>query len=210
MPQELYAILRSAIFNGTLQPNERLVEDAIATAANVSRTPVREALRKLEMEGLVQQSGRLKLVAAPTPHQLSDVLTVRVHLEGLAGRLAAVNRIEGQVHQLQEIYSASLEAARLSDGEQTILLNDAFHNTVWQAAGNEYLLQQLTLLRGSVQRLQHTHTMLSHRERLYAALDEHNLILQAVAEQDAKAAELHCQTHFRNAAAIRLATYSHL
>lgn len=205
LTQELYDYLRASIFNGTLQSGERLIEDAIGRAANVSRTPVREALRKLEMEGLVQTSGRSKSVAIPTANELAELVAVRQVLEAMATGLAARARSEMEVESLKQIHVEYCREARQNNVERTVELNTNFHETIWLAARNRYLTQQLTLLRGSVQRLQGS--MLAYPERRAATILEHEQILQAIIERDADSAENYAKMHFRHAASTRLAMY---
>lgn len=205
LTQELYNHLRSAIFDGTLQPGERLVEDAIGKAAKVSRTPVREALRKLEMEGLVQTKGRSKSVAIPTANELAELVAVRKVLEGMATGLAAAARSEMEVESLKQIHAEYCHQVEQDNFEATRELNLRFHETIWLAARNRYLSEQLTLLRGSVQRLQGS--MLAYPERRAATVLEHEQMLQAIIDRDADSAEQYAKIHFGNAAMTRLAKY---
>ena len=205
LTQELYNHLRRAIFDGTLQPGERLVEDAIGRAAKVSRTPVREALRKLEMEGLVQTKGRSKSVAIPTANELAELVAVREVLEGMATGLAAAARSEMEAQSLKQIHIEYCYQVEQENFEETQELNLRFHETIWLAARNRYLSEQLTLLRGTEQRLQGS--MLAYPERRVATLLEHEQILQAIINRDTHAAEQHAKIHFRNAAMTRLEKY---
>lgn len=205
LTQELYHYLRASIFDGTLQPGERLVEDTIGKAAKVSRTPVREALRKLEMEGLVQTSGRSKSVAIPTANELAELVAVREVLEGMATGLAAMARSEMEVESLKQIHAEYCHQVKQNNVKEIVILNTNFHETLWLAARNRYLSRQLTLLQGSVQRLQGT--MLAYPERRAATILEHEQILQAVIKREADLAEKYAKIHFRHAAMTRLAKY---
>ncbi len=205
LTQELYEHLRASIFDGTLQPGERLVEDAIGRTANVSRTPVREALRKLEMEGLVQTRGRSKSVAIPTANELAELVAVREVLEGMATGLAARARSEIEVESLKQIHVEYSRQVKQNNVKEIVILNTNFHETIWLAARNRYLSQQLTLLQGSVQRLQGT--MLAYPERRAATILEHEDILQAIIDGNADSAEEYAKAHFRQAAMTRLAKY---
>ena len=205
LTQELYEYLRASIFDGTLQPGERLVEDAIGKTANVSRTPVREALRKLEMEGLVQTRGRSKSVATPTANELAELVAVREVLEGMATGLAAGARSEMEVQTLKQIHAEYCHQVEQENFDETKELNMRFHETIWLAARNRYLSQQLALLRGTVLRLQRS--MLAYPERRLATVLEHEQMLQAIIDRDTQAAEEYGKIHFRNAAMTRLAKY---
>ncbi|MBO0778737.1 MAG: GntR family transcriptional regulator [Ktedonobacteraceae bacterium] len=200
--QELYEFLRNAILDGTLGQNERLVEENIAALASVSRTPVREALHKLEVDRLVQDNGQGLVVVAFTADELAELCAVRETLEGMASRLAATARTEIDLLSLQKIHESYQRATERQDVEQLIALNHAFHESIWQAARNRYLYRELANLRSQIERLQKT--TLDFVPRQPEALHEHALILEAIVKQDHERAEqLTCQ-HFREAMAIRL------
>jgi DNA-binding GntR family transcriptional regulator len=200
--QKLYEFLRNAILNGTLEPNERLVEETIAALASVSRTPVREAIRRLEADDLIQNTGQGWVVGAFSPDELAELCTVREALEGLASRLAATARSEIEVLGLRRILSDYRKATEQQDVPRLVALNHAFHETIWQAARNRYLFQQLVTLRSHIERMQKT--TLSIPSRQQDSLVQHELLLEAIVRRDAEEAErLTCQ-HFREAMALRM------
>lgn len=201
--QELYEALRDAILRGELEPGERLVEEAIASAASVSRTPVREALRKLEVDGLARDSGHGMVVAELSYDDLAELCVVREYLEGLACRLAAISRSEFELASLHQIMRDARMATERGDVKQLVALNNAFHETIWQAGRNRYLAQQLRTLRGLIERLQTTTFRVPERRR--EALVEHEAIVKAIERNDADAAERLAREHFRKAMALRLA-----
>ena len=200
--QELYEVLSQAILDGTLQPNERLVEETIAEMASVSRTPVREALRKLEADGLVRVTHMGIVVAGFSLEELSDLCAVRETLEGMASRLAATLRSDLTVSTLQHIMAQTREACQQGDVRRLVQLNHAFHDCIWEAARNRYLAQQLRLLRRLIERLQHS--TLESPQRQKEMVDEHQAILDAIIRQDAEGAERETREHFRKAMAVRL------
>jgi DNA-binding GntR family transcriptional regulator len=200
--QRLYAFLRNAILNGTLEPNERLVEETIASLASVSRTPVREAIRRLEADELIQNTGQGLVVGACSLDDLAELCTVREALEGLASRLAATARSEIEILSLRRILSDYRQATEMQDIQQLVALNHAFHETIWRAARNRYLFHQLVTLRSFIERLQKTTLAIPSRQQ--EALAQHELVLAAIVRRDADEAErLACQ-HFREAMALRM------
>lgn len=201
--QELYEALRNAILRGELEPGERLVEETIAGLASVSRTPVREALRKLEVDGLVRESGRGMVVVDFSYDDLAELCAVRETLEGLACRLAAVSRSELELAALRRIMEDIRAATARADVSRLVVLNNAFHETVWQAARNRYLAHQLRTLRGLIERLQTTTLRVPERRR--EAMLEHEAILDAIERGDADSAERLARDHMRKAMALRLA-----
>jgi DNA-binding GntR family transcriptional regulator len=203
--QELYNWLRGAILSGELRPHERLVETTIAELASVSRTPVREALHRLEVDGLVGEGegGGLEVIGFSLD-ELADLCAVRETLEGMATELAAVSRSELELATLKQLVSTEEE---LSSGgtavERLIELNHSFHETLWRCARNRYLADELKHLRSLIERLQES-TLRSH-DRLEQAIHEHKSIVEALEQRDAKTAGELARAHFRNAMAMRLA-----
>jgi DNA-binding GntR family transcriptional regulator len=205
--REVYEALREAILDGSLGSGERLVEDQIAAMASVSRTPVREAIRRLEAEGLVQDSGSGAVAVAMglTADALSDLSEVRETLEGLACRLAAAGRTEMTLLTLQDLaerWRVAIEDE--AEAELLVRLNHAFHETIWQASGNHYLVEQLRFLRARIELSGRSTLVL--RERAVEAMREHGELLEAIVVRDGDAAEHLARVHFRRALSIRLAS----
>ncbi len=200
--EELYELLRSAILTGELAPNERLVEEAIANSASVSRTPVREAIHKLGMDGLVKTSNRGVVVADFSAEELSELCSVRETLEGLSARLAGSGRSDLDLATLHGLIEETRDATERGDVPELVELNHRFHETVWYASRNHFLASQLLLLRSLIERLQTT--TLAKPERQLEALAEHEAIVAAIAKREEDEAEGITRRHFRSAMAIRL------
>src|SRR2546427_9581917 len=203
--EQLYAYLRRAIHEGELRPNERLVETAIAEQAGMSRTPVREALRKLQVDGLVAVTGRGLVVGAISIDELVELCAVRETLEGMAAGLAARSRTEMDLIALRHIAEEFRSAASRGDVPDLVKFNHAFHEAIWQAARNRYLARQLHALRGQIERLQPT--TLAVPERQLIATAEHQAIVTAIEEQQVEQAERVTRHHFQGAMALRLAMH---
>ena len=174
--------------------------------ASVSRTPVREAIRRLEADGLLEDSGSGAVAVAVTldADTLAEICEVREALEGLACRLAAVGRTEIEILTLQDLVRRWTEA--IDDGateQELVRLNRVFHETIWQASGNRHLAEQLRLLRARIE-LSGRSTLVSP-DRAAEASAEHTELLAAIANRDADAADELARMHFRRAMAIRLA-----
>lgn len=202
--QELYAWLRAAIERGELEPHERLVETALADLASVSRTPVREALQRLEADGLVREGegGGLE-VCGFSLDELADLCTVRATLEGLVTELAANARSHFEIDTLRRIVAAERNTLSSDAGvEAQIELNHAFHDTVWRASRNRYLADELWRLRSLIERLQET--TLRDPSRLGESIREHAAIVRALEARDAEAAQRLGREHFQRAMSARL------
>jgi DNA-binding GntR family transcriptional regulator len=139
--------IRSAIVTGRLKPGERIVEDVVAEEHDVSRVPVREALRRLEAEGFITLTPhRGATVVAPSRREGLELLAVRRGLEVLAARLASERRGEGYERQLLETVEQETEASHRHDVEAGLRLSLHFHEVVRLASGNEQLRVMLSRL----------------------------------------------------------------
>ena len=197
----VFNTLRHAILKGELEPGERLMEIALAQKLGVSRTPIREAIRKLELEGLVVMVPRKGAeVADITEKDLRDVLEVRTALEELSIELAMKNITQDEFEQLK---SANETFAKNSEGDDLIKIAEsdvAFHEIIYNATGNKRLIQIINNLREQMYRyrLEYIKDKSSH-ERL---VQEHNRIIEAIQKdnvQDAKAAiKLHVENQEEN------------
>lgn len=204
---ELYNWLRAAILAGELKPHERLVETTIAELASVSRTPVREALHRLEVDGLIGEgeNGGLEVIGFSLD-ELADLCAVRETLEGMAAELAAVSRSEMEIATLRSVVAAEEEGIIAGAPiEQLIEMNHSFHETLWRASRNRYLADELKHLRSLIERLQET--TLRSADRVEQAISEHKEIVDALVERDAPRAGELTRNHFRNAMAKRLAMF---
>lgn len=149
----VFNTLRQAIITGEFAPGERLMEIALANRLGVSRTPVREAIRKLELEGLVVMIPRKGAeVAKITEKDLRDVLEVRCSLEELAAELAA-ERMSDEAKEAIEKALYTFEKAIISDDNAAIADSDVeFHDSIFEATGNARLIQMISNLREQMYR----------------------------------------------------------
>ena len=201
--QALYEHIRGAIHSGVLRPGERLVEEALAKAAGVSRTPVRETLRRLEAEGLVEEADRGMIVTSLSDTDLLELCAVREVLEGMAAALAARSRSALEAKTLQSLLEAMRMATDGSDVGALVTLNHKFHETIWKASRNRYLRRRLADLRGGIERMHDP--SLASMDRRRESLDEHARIVDAIIEGSAEMAERATREHFQNAEAFRAA-----
>jgi DNA-binding GntR family transcriptional regulator len=215
---KLAATLQARMLSGELVSGTRLRQEALAEEFGVSRTPVREALRKLQAGGLVElRPHRGALVRAPSAREIRDAYEVRAELEGLAAELAA-RRIRQQqldgLHEAQEEFRRALDritAARSRNGtdalparviDQWRHANDRFHQLIQEAAANDVLVATLTHLHRSFPR-DLTRTVLGESAKLLAEnVHEHETILDALERRDAAAARKRMLRHVRHAGAL--------
>ena len=149
----VFNTLRRAILRGELKPGERLMEIQLANKLGVSRTPIREAIRKLELEGLVLMIPRKGAeVAEITEKNLRDVLEVRCALEELAVQLACDRINQEEIH---ELHAAAARFEQMFDSDDITSIaqaDEAFHDVIFQATDNERLIQLLNNLREQMYR----------------------------------------------------------
>lgn len=186
--------LRNSILNGDLKPGERMMEVQLAEQLGVSRTPVREAIRKLELEGLVVMVARKgAYVADISVKDILDVLEVRSVLEGLAASLAAERMTEDELDELELISYHFKRCVENGDKEGMIEKDRQFHDRILYSTRNPKLIQIAQGLQEKVHRFRITY--FSEYTRSLEIMSEHQAILEAIANRDAATAQKEAQLH---------------
>jgi DNA-binding GntR family transcriptional regulator len=200
----VYAILHEAILSGILPPGQRLGEELLAALFDVSRTPVREALLRLETTGLAHRVPRRGLIVARiTPEEIVEVYVVRENLDGLAAHLAAQVATPSDVAILIAINEEFARAARAGDVVAMADLNLQFHEAVARVARNSLLSQFLTQIHHHVRRI--PGTTFQHPGRAASAVEEHASIIEAIQARDAERARQLATESMATARRIRIA-----
>lgn len=201
MPKDAYTLILEAIERGDYNPGSRLVESELAERLGVSRTPVREALQRLETQGMLTRDGRSLIVASLDHNQLAELYTVRAELEGLAARLAARHATAEEVRVLRDM---TLEDRKLLGGDPRALsrANKRFHKLIHLASHNRFLVQQLDLVHRSMALMATTSFAAEGRDEV--ALAEHDQIAEAIAAGDGDAAYAALKSHISKAYETRL------
>lgn len=195
--------LREAIVTGYLTPGTWLREDDVAKDLKVSRTPVREAVRRLADEQLVVKTAHQGTMVAGISFQ--DVLAlyaVRVPLEGTVARFAAERRSDELVANLKRIQKEMAAASRRHDAEGMVLQNRLFHRAMSDATGNLYLQRFMLQIENAVRRL--PSTTYSSPARQKSVLAEHDAIIAAIDKGDPDAAAEAATQHMSRAREVRL------
>ena len=198
--RDAYVLILEAIDVGIYKPGSRLVESELAEQFGVSRTPIREALQRLETQSLLTRDGRSLIVASLDHNQMAELYVVRTELEGLAARLAAQHASEEEVDVLQQMVGA--DRMRISDATALSRSNKRFHKQLHLASHNRFLVQQLDLVHRSMALL--ASTSLAVEGRGPVALDEHQRIVTAISVRDGAAAYLAVKQHLSQAFITRL------
>jgi len=171
--------VRNRIFEGQYVPGSRLVERDLATEFNVSRLPVREALRMLQQEGLVTEPAtRGSVVASLDADQVHDLFSVRSALEVLACRLAAERATAEDIERLTDLVARTKDALARGSLAETHALNSEFHDEVTRIAANDFLRTALEPLQGRM------HWLFRHVRDLPELVEEHEQLLAAIASGD--------------------------
>jgi DNA-binding GntR family transcriptional regulator len=196
----VYRSLREQIISGEKPPETRLVELTIASQFGVSRTPVREALKRLAAEGLVLvDPSRGMIVHAPDAAEIQDVFVIREALDGLAARLAAHRITPSELERLRLILESMAAAIAEDRREGVIVANERFHDVIYAAAGNARLERVSRELRELVHR--YTTLPFASPERVEHLVEEHMAILKALQAHDPKRAEEAAASHLAAAGA---------
>lgn len=196
-----YEKIKAAILDGTLAPGAQLVESAVAEWCGVSRTPVREALTRLEQDGLVERGDRGLIVRARSPEEILDIYETRIVLEMTAARVAAERHTSFDRIRLDHLLKAC-EDVDPSDDTMIVQRNEEFHRGVWQASHNESLVDLLKRLNSHLVR--YPATTLSYPGRWERALEQHRGIVDAIITRDSTTAAELAEAHFAEARDIRL------
>jgi len=193
----VFNTLRQAILKGELEPGERLMEIQLADRLGVSRTPVREAIRKLELEGLVLMIPRKGAeVAKISEKNLRDVLEVRRSLEELAIELACQRMTEEDFEALEKAQEAFQLAVEAGDSMNIAETDEHYHDIIYNGTGNIRLVQILNNLREQMYRYRLEY--IKDAEKRQILLAEHNWILKAVKGRHVADAKIAIREHIDN------------
>ncbi|WP_407495304.1 GntR family transcriptional regulator [Pseudooceanicola sp. MF1-13] len=200
MQKDAYTLILEAIDHGVYKPGDRLVESELADRFGVSRTPIREALQRLETQSLLSRDGRSLIVASLDHNQLAELYSVRTELEGLAARLAARHATPEEIKVLRDMVEE--DRALLGDPSALSRANRRFHKQIHLASHNRFLVQQLEMVHRTMALL--ALTSLAAQGRDEAALAEHDAIVTAIENRDEEAAGRMLSDHISKAFVTRL------
>jgi len=198
--KDAYGLILEAIDVGVYKPGSRLVESELAERFGVSRTPIREALQRLETQALLIRDGRSLIVASLDHNQLAELYAVRSELEGLAARLAAQHAAPEEVRVLRKMVEDDRNL--VNDPEALSRANRRFHKQIHLASHNRYLVLQLDLVHRTMALL--ATTSLAVEGRGEGSLAEHDAIVTAIENGDGDAAYAALKTHISKAFETRL------
>ena len=198
-----YARLLDAIRSGVFQPHDRLREEDVAARLSLSRTPVREALRKLEADGIIEHRPRLgAVVRALSRTEVVELYEMRLVLERTAAEMAAKHAIAAEIDELEDL---NAEIGKTLDAPaKAASINQQFHRCIYLATRNRFLLESARALNNALMLL--GPTTLADEERISTVCRQHQDIIDAIRSGDSEAAgasaEAHLQTSLRHRLAV--------
>jgi DNA-binding GntR family transcriptional regulator len=197
---DAYSLILEAIDVGVFKPGDRLVESDLADRFGVSRTPIREALQRLETQNLLARDWRSLIVASLSHNQMSELYVVRSELEGLAARLAAQHATAEEVQVLRGMVEDDRKLT--NDPSALSRANRRFHKQIHLASHNRFLVRQLDLVHRSMALM--ATTSLAAQGRGAVAMEEHHAIVEAIAARDEDGAQRALRDHISVAFVTRL------
>ena len=193
----VFNTLRQAILTGELKPGERLMEIHLANRLGVSRTPIREAIRKLELEGLVTMIPRRGAeVAQITEKSMKDVLEVRRTLDALSAELACERISPEEEAELKKACLNFESAVKTKDTKAIAKADVAIHDIIAAATGNQRLIQLINNLAEQMYRYRFEYIKdATQHDRI---IEEHRIIYESIVKKDKEAAAEMAKTHIDN------------
>ena len=198
--KDAYSLILEAIDVGVYKPGDRLVESDLADRFGVSRTPIREALQRLETQSLLTRDGRSLIVSSLDHSQMAELYIVRAELEGLAANLAAKHATSEEIKVLQDMVDSDRKI--ISDPSSLARSKRRFHKQIHLASHNRFLIKQLDLVHRSMALM--ATTSLAADGRGAVAVEEHQAIVTAIADGDSTEASEKLRNHISVAFITRL------
>lgn len=195
---KVFSQLQNDILNGKYEPGESLIEMKLSEELGVSRTPIREAIRQLELEGLVLAiPNKGAVVTGITTQDIEDIYTIRMMIEGLAARWAAEKITPEELEEMKEAIELEEFYTIKNDTQHLLKFDSKFHEIIFKASKSKPLMHMLSTFHHYVQRARNL--SLSTPGRAQKVLEEHRAIYQAIMDGDAEKAEKLTTEHISKA-----------
>lgn len=197
LADQVFDRLEKEILDGVYTRGEVLTELRLVSDLGVSRTPIREALRRLEQEHIVEMTGKGILILGVTKDDFFDIMEIRKHIEGIAAARAAKNITPEQLDELREAIELQEYYVSKRDAEQIRSFDGSFHRLMYRFSGSTVLEDTLTPLHKKAQK--YRRTSVENSSRAEQSAKEHRAIFEAIAAHDEKKAEEAMLLHIENA-----------
>ena len=197
LADQVFEHLETDILSGKYARGEILTESKLSAELGVSRTPIREALRRLEQEHIIEESGKGSIVIGITENDLIDIFLIREKLECMAASLAAERCTEEQLAELKETLEFQEFYLSKQDAEHIKLMDNKFHRTLYRLTGSMTFYDTLVPLHKKIQK--YRRASVESKSRAAASVEEHRRIFEAIAAKDSKLASKYAKEHVENA-----------
>ena len=197
LADQVFDRLEADILGGKYQRGEILTELRLCAELGVSRTPVREALRRISQEHLIEETPKGTMVLGITRKDFEDMCAIRIRIEGLAVRGFIANLTEDGLRELREAIEFQEFYLSKSDADHLRIMDGRFHDTVYSRCGSMILNDTLSPLHKKVQKFRRQ--SMQERSRAVKSVEEHRAIYEAIAERDADKAERLMVEHVEHA-----------
>lgn len=203
---KIYLKMRANIIDGVYPSGYQLVETKLCEELGVSRTPIREAIGQLELDGLIKTiPNKGAFVTGLSMQDISDIYDIRMHIEGLASRRAAANITEEEIDKLKETLAMEEFHTHNKNNKKVLEFDSVFHDTIFKASKSKMLNQMLRVFHQNISRARTS--SLSSNNRADDALQEHKMIFEAIEKRDQDLAERLTVEHIKKAKDNMLKTY---
>lgn len=197
LADQVFDHLENDILSGKYQRGEILTESKLSAELGVSRTPIREALRRLEQEHIIEESGKGSVVIGINEKDLEDIFMIRKSLECQVAALAAKNRTEEQLKQLREALEFQEFYLNKKDPDQIKLMDSRFHETLYKLSGSTAFYDTLVPLHKKIQK--YRRASVTNSSRAEASVAEHRKIYEAIEAKNTALAAKYVSEHVENA-----------
>ena len=197
LADQVFEHIETDILSGRYQRGEILTESKLSAELGVSRTPIREALRRLEQEHLIEESGKGSVVIGISESDLKDIFLIRTQIEGFSARAVAENHTEEQLNELREVVELQEFYLEKADSNQIKKMDNRFHNLIYKMSGSTTFYDILVPLHKKIQK--YRKASVENKSRAVESVKEHRDIYEAIASGNGdRAAEMVCR-HINNA-----------
>lgn len=197
LADQVFEHLETDILSGKYQKGESLTENKLSSELGVSRTPIREALRRLEQEHLIEESPKGMIVVGISKKDIEDIFEIRGALEGRAAEMAAKNHTEEQLNAVREALEFQEFYLVKQDPDRIKSMDSRFHETIYKMSGSTVFYDVLVPLHKKL--LKYRKASVSDSSRAEASVAEHRAIYEAIAACDGKLASELITKHLNNA-----------
>ena len=197
LADQVFEQIENDILSETYKKGEILTESRLSASLGVSRTPIREALRRLEQEHLIEESGKGAVVIGISDEDLEDIFLIRSKLEGLLCKIAATKHSAEDLEKLKETVELQEYYTEKGDPDKIRQMDNKFHETLYKISGKNVFYEILVSLHKKIQK--YRRASVSNKSRASASLSEHKAIYNAIASGDGEKAHELSLKHIQNA-----------